>query len=38
MFKRGDEKYKKLSLLYNCLNGILITSLFLHIFAIERMK
>ena len=39
MFKPGDEKYKKLSLLFNCLNGILYASLlFLHIFAIERMK
>ena len=38
MFKPGDEKYKNLSLLFNCLNGILFTSLFLHIFAIERMK
>ena len=25
MFKPGDEKYKKLSLLFNCLNGILFT-------------
>ena len=27
MFKPGDEKYKNLSLLFNCLNGILITSI-----------
>ena len=34
-----NEKYKNLSLLFNCLNGILFTSLlFLQIFAIERMK
>ena len=26
MFKPGDEKYKNLSLLFNCLNGILFTS------------
>ena len=38
MFKPGDEKYNNLSLLFNCLNGILFASLFLHIFAIERMK
>ena len=38
MFKPGDEKYKNLSLLFNGLNGILFASLFLHIFAIERMK
>ena len=39
MFKPGDEIYKNLSLLFNGLNGILFASLlFLHIFAIERMK
>ena len=39
MFKPGDEKYKNFSLLFNCLNGILFTSLLLlHIVAIERMK
>ena len=41
MFKPGDEKYKNLSLLFICLNGILFNYaplLFLHIFAIERMK
>ena len=41
MFKPGDEKYKNLSLLFICLNGILFSYaslLFLHIFAIERMK
>ena len=39
MFKPGDEKYNNLSLLFNCLNGLLFASLlFLHIFAIERMK
>ena len=39
MFKPGDEKYKNLSLLFNGLNGILFASLlFLHFFAIERMK
>ena len=27
MFKPGDEKYKNLSLLFNCLNGILFMSL-----------
>ena len=27
MFKPGDEKYKNFSLLFNCLNGILFTSL-----------
>ena len=36
MFKPGNEKYKNLSLLFNCLNWILFTSLlFLHTFAIE---
>ena len=25
MFKPGDEKYKNLNLLFNCLNGILFT-------------
>ena len=42
MFKPGDEKYKNLSLLFNCLNGILFTSLlfffYIIMFAIERMK
>ena len=38
MFKPGDEKYKNLTLLFNCLNEILFMSLlFLHIFAIEQM-
>ena len=27
MFKPGDEKYKYFSLLFNCVNGILFTSL-----------
>ena len=36
MFKPGDEKNKNLSLLFNCVNGILFTSLlFLPIFAID---
>ena len=38
MFKPGDKKYKNVCLLFNCVNEILLTSLFLHVFAIERMK